>query len=95
MYLSIFVKAVEGGYKACVFGFPACTAVAPTRDEAIEQARLEALDWFVNGEIVQVEVDDPDWALRENGDSLAEEGAYKDFVNKIREYQRHLKAKKG
>ena len=47
----------QGRYRATVLGWPECTAIAASREEAIERTRQSLVDLLTGAEIVQLDVE--------------------------------------
>ncbi|MBI4605943.1 MAG: hypothetical protein HY721_28600 [Planctomycetes bacterium] len=56
MTYEVLVKRQQHTFTATVLNLPNCTAEAPTREEAIEQARTAATRMIAEGEIVRIDV---------------------------------------
>jgi len=89
MTCEILVKPVAHGFVATVLGLTGCTVEAPTRDEAIDKARLEALSWLAGGEIVQVEIDLPQ-AQKFGVGIFADDETFDEFLAAMKAYREQV-----
>jgi hypothetical protein len=94
MTCEIWVRSVENGFLATVLGLPGCAVEAPTRDEAIEKARLEVRNLLAEGEIVRVEIDDLPQA-KERGVGIfahLDDETWNQFLTAMKEYRQQVDA---
>ncbi len=94
MICEIWVRPVENGFAATVLGLPGCVVEAPTRDEAIEKARLELYSMLSEGEIVRVEIDDLPQA-KERGVGIfadVDDETWNEFLAAVKEYREQVDA---
>ena len=94
MTCEVWVRPIENGFLATVWGLPNCTVEAPTRHEAIEKARSQVRSLFANGEIVRIEVDLPAEAKARGIGVFANESeeSWNAFLAEMQEYRRELNA---
>jgi predicted RNase H-like HicB family nuclease len=92
MTLEILVKPKGNGYRAFVKGYPECTVDAPTREEAVKQARTEAEDWMNNSEVIKVETSDSHRIPHRGIGMWAEDETFDDFVEAMKQYRTQLDA---
>lgn len=92
MILDILVKPIDGGFMATVLGLPDCTAEAPTREAAIEQARREAQERMAGGEVVRVNVDTPQRNAKFGIGMWANDELFDDFVAAMKRYREEIDA---
>ena len=94
MTCEIWVRPVENGFLATVPGLPGCAVEAPTRDEAIEKARLEVRNLLAEGEIVRVEIDDLPQAKERVVGIFADvdDETWNEFLIAMREYRAQVDA---
>jgi predicted RNase H-like HicB family nuclease len=92
MTVDILVKPVDNGFQATVIGLPDCTAEAPTRDEAIEQARQEARELIAEGEVVRVELEGPKKYTKPGIGMWADDELFDEFVAEMKRYREQVDA---
>ena len=90
MTLEILVKPKGSGYRATVQGYADCTVDAPTREEAINQARHEAEDWIAHAERVCVEADESHQLANDGVGILAHDPFFDEFVEEMKTYQEQV-----
>jgi predicted RNase H-like HicB family nuclease len=94
MTCEIWVRPVENGFVATVLGLPGCAVAAPTRDEAIEKARLELRNILSEGEIVRVEIEGLPQA-QERGVGIfadVDDETWNEFLAAMKEYRAQVDA---
>ncbi len=93
MILDIYVKPLENGFLATVFGLPNCIAEAPTPEEAIEQVQQEAQKWQKADAVASVAGTE---RLRRSPKELigmwADDEQWDEFVEAMRSYRAELDA---
>ena len=95
MTLDIYVKPLENGFLATVFGLPNCIAEAPTPEEAIEQVQQEAQKWQKADAVVSVagpERGRPQRSPKELIGMWADDEQWDEFIEAMRRYRAELDA---
>jgi hypothetical protein len=92
MTIEILVRPKGNGYRAMVKGYADCTADAPTREEAIAQARNEAEDWITQAERIYVEVDESHRLPNDGVGILVDDPFFDEFVAEMKAYREEVDA---
>jgi hypothetical protein len=92
MTCEVWVRPIENGFLATVWGLPDCVVEAPTRDEAIEKARAQVRNLFASGEVVRVEIDLPGEAKARGIGIFADEDeeSWNAFLAAMQDYRRDV-----
>jgi hypothetical protein len=93
MTVDVLVLRESGGeYRATVLGWPECTAIAPSRQEAIQRTRESLKDLLAQAEIVQLDVDAPSTssALARFAGMWAQDETLDEFVVAMEAYRREV-----
>lgn len=92
MTIEILVKQQGKGFKATVKGLGVCTVEAPTREEAIAQARHEAEEWMNNSEVIKVETTKSHRIPHRGIGMWADDETFDDFVAAMKQYRAQVDA---
>jgi predicted RNase H-like HicB family nuclease len=94
MTCDIWIKPIESGFVATVLGLPGCFVEAATREEVIEKARKEILNWLAAGEVVRLEIEEPPQAQKFGVGIFADESdeSWNQFLSLMKEYRRQVDA---
>ncbi len=92
MTIEILVKPKGSGFRAIVKDYADCAFDAPTREEAIRQARHEAEDWIARAERICVEVDESHRLPNDGVGILANDPFFDEFVAEMKSYREQLDA---
>ncbi len=90
MTIEILVKPKGSGYRAIVKGYADCTVDAPTREEAVTQARNEVEDWLTHAERVCIEVDESHRLPNDGVGILANDPFFDEFEAEIKNYRERM-----
>jgi predicted RNase H-like HicB family nuclease len=91
MIYRVFLQQTEDdGYKATPFVFPDCVAVGKTRDEALTNLKVALNARLSQGEIVTVEVGEPEHPWLKGAGLFKDDPTYDDFLAEIEAYRREV-----
>jgi predicted RNase H-like HicB family nuclease len=91
MTCQVFLQLMaDNGYKAIPLAFPDCEAVGRTRDEALSNLKSVLSARLAQGELVTVEVGEPDHPWRKWSGVFKDDPTYDDFLAEIEAYRRQM-----
>ena len=89
MTYRVFLQhTADEGYKATPLVFPDCVAVGRTRDDALANLRAMLSLRLSQGEIVTVEVGEPEHPWSKGAGMFKDDPTYDDFLAEIEAYRR-------
>jgi hypothetical protein len=92
-YNAIVEDTEKNSFTATVLGWPSCTAVGPTREEALMRLRQTLRDRLAKTEIVPLEVDVPeDHPWMKFAGMFEDDPLFDQVVEDIETYRRELDA---
>lgn len=92
MTYSVVVEENGGeSYQATVLGWPNCSGVGATREEALERLRSLVLERLAKAEIVRLEIDVPEEHPLSAG-TLKDNPLFDEVLEDIQAYRRELDA---
>jgi predicted RNase H-like HicB family nuclease len=91
IYRVFLQQTADDGYKATPLVFPDCVAVGKTREEALANLRAALDARLAQGEIVTVEVGEPEHPWLKGAGMFEDDATYDDFLGEIDAY-RHSEA---
>jgi predicted RNase H-like HicB family nuclease len=93
MIYQVFLRHTDGsGYRATPLLFPDCVAVGKTRDEALANLRSLLDARLAEGEIVMLEVGEPEHPWLRGAGMFGEDPAFDDFLAEVEAYRREVDA---
>ena len=91
MPYDVFLKRVsESRYQATAMAFPDCAVVGSSREEALAKVRCAIRAYLAEGEIVRVEIDEPQHPLLRFAGMFADDPTFDDFLSEIETYRREV-----
>src|SRR2546423_14797814 len=89
MTYPVFLQQTEGdGYRATPLLFPDCVAVGTTRDEALANLTRALNERLSQGEIVTVEVGEPEHPWQKGAGMFQDDPDFNDYLAEIEAYRR-------
>jgi hypothetical protein len=90
IYQVFLQQTADNGYKAIPLLFPDCVAVGETRDEALANLKAVLSARLAQGEIVGVELGEPEHPWLAGAGMFKDDAAYDDFLGEIEAYRREV-----